>query len=271
MKDTRKENKAFTLVELIVVMFTITILAALALPALARTPYQVQRITCANNLKRVGLTLRTWAAANGGYMPMQVSATQGGAAEELGVARVLSTSQLASRGACKIFLCMSNELATPQYLFCPAEYETQSRQAATSFSGIALPPGTVPFTNDLNLSYFVAADASEVYPRMFLTGDHNLGGNANPPTVPLLAAPSSGSSKVSLGTNFNANQGPAFLDNMHGKQGNIGMADGSVEWFGRTNLQSALKKTGDTGRAQGLFTLAVGASGGAGCNRILLP
>jgi hypothetical protein len=49
------------------------------------------------------------------------------------------------------------------------------------------------------------------------------------------------------------------------------MADGSVEWFSRTDLQNALKKTTDPGRAQGLFPLAQGASAGPGCNRILLP
>jgi prepilin-type processing-associated H-X9-DG protein len=271
MKDTRKENTAFTLVELIVVIATVAIFAALALPALARTPYQVQRITCANNLKRTGLAFRTWAVDHGGNMPMQVPGSQGGAAEELTVSRVLSGSQITSRGAFKIFLCLSNELTTPQFLFCPAEYETAYRMPAMTFSGTSGGPGTVPYTNDFNISYTVAADASEVYPRMLLTGDHNLGGNANPPTTAFLAAPSAGTSKVCLGTNFNANMGPAFMNNMHGQQGNVGMADGSVEWFGRTNLQNALKKTGDLGRPQGLFPLAVGATAGPGCNRILLP
>ena len=41
----------------------------------------------------------------------------------------------------------------------------------------------VPYTNDLNVSYFIGVDAQETYPRMFLTGDHNLGGNGNPPTA----------------------------------------------------------------------------------------
>jgi prepilin-type processing-associated H-X9-DG protein len=270
MKDTRKEDTAFTLVELIVVIATVAIFAALALPALARTPYQVQRITCANNLKRAGLALRTWAAAHGGSMPMQISGSQGGAAEELLVSRALTSSQTTSRGACKVFLCLSNELTTPQFLFCPAEYEMAYRLQATTFSGVAT-PGNIPYTNDLNISYFVAADASELFPRMLLAGDHNLGGNANPPYTAFLAAPGSGNSKLSFGTNFVANMGPAFLDNMHAKQGNVAMADGSVEWFGRTNLQSALKNSGDRGRAPGVFVLGTGSSAGAGCNRILLP
>ena len=202
-----------------------------------------------------------------------LAGAQGGAAEELNTSRTLTGYQLYSHGAFKIFLCLSNELTTPKPLFCPAEYETAWRISATTFAGIVSghPPYPIPYTNDLNISYFVAADASEATPRMLLTGDHNLGGNANPPTTAYLAAPNTGNSKICLGTNFNANQGPAFMDNVHGKQGNVGMADGSVEWFGRTNLQNGLKKTGDLGRAQGMFSLAVGANGGAGCNRILLP
>ncbi len=84
MKNIRKENTAFTLIELIVVIAIMATLAVCLLPALARTRPQAQRISCANNLKRVGLAFRSWAAANGGYMPMQVTGSQGGAAENVG-------------------------------------------------------------------------------------------------------------------------------------------------------------------------------------------
>jgi prepilin-type N-terminal cleavage/methylation domain-containing protein/prepilin-type processing-associated H-X9-DG protein len=273
MKNMHKENSAFTLVELIVVVAVVALLAASWLPALARTRPQAQRITCANNLRQVGLAFRTWAAVNGGYLPMQLLGTQGGAASEVDTySRAVTSSQATSHGACKIFLCLSNQLSTPKSLFCPAEYEIGYRQSATTFSGVGGGSGTVPYTNDLNVSYFVGVDASETSPRMLLTGDHNLGGNANPPTTAFLAALNTGTPKVSLGTNFIANQGPAWMDTMHAKQGNVGMADGSVEWFGRTNLQNALKSSGDTGRAQGSYVLATGVlSGGAGYNRVLLP
>jgi prepilin-type processing-associated H-X9-DG protein len=178
-------------------------------------------------------------------------------------------NQTASRGVCKMFLCLSNELSAPRFLFCPAEYENSSRQLATTFSGVPA-PGTVPYTNDLNVSYFIGVDAQEAYPRMLLTGDHNLG-SGNPPTTPYQSAPSSGTPFVSLGTNFPAgNVAVGWLDNMHAKQGNVGMADGSVEWFNRSRLQDALKSSGDRGRAAGVFAAASGCSP-AGVNRIQLP
>jgi prepilin-type processing-associated H-X9-DG protein len=91
-------------------------------------------------------------------------------------------------------------------------------------------------------SYFVGVDATESYPQMFLTGDHNInnGVNGNPPT-------SFVSSKlVAFPTNTAvALTGPGWGDNMHQKQGNVGLADGSVQQFSRTRVQEALRNSGD--------------------------
>jgi len=173
-----------------------------------------------------------------------------------------------------MFLCISNELTTPKILFCPAEYENGYRQLATSFAGVqAATNKAALYTNDLNVSYFGGVDAKDNMPRMLLAGDHNLGGNANPPTRAFCAAPQmySPSFAVWLGTNFTANMGPAFMANQHDKQGNIAFADGSVECCSRSNLQLTLRNTGDVGRTPGTFLPATGALSGAGANRIQLP
>jgi prepilin-type processing-associated H-X9-DG protein len=76
---------------------------------------------------------------------------------------------------------------------------------------------------------------------------------------------------VYLGTNFTLNQGPGYLDTMHSKQGNVGLADGSVQGFTRSRLQDALRGSGDMGRVATPFIQAAGVTGGVGCNRIQLP
>ena len=278
MRNLRNPEKAFTLIELLVVITVIAILAASLLPALAAAKPKVRLVVCSNNLKQVGLAFRTWAAAHDGNMPMTFARSQGGDADDVGY-RVLGTDQTTSRGVSRMFLCMSTELSTTKILFCPAEYESAYRQAASTFAGVQPPYSTnVAYVNDLNVSYFIEVDAQETSSRLFLTGDHNIGGDANPPQTAYCymngpTATAGIGCAVWLGTNWMANRGPAFMANQHNQQGNVGLADGSVECFNRSQFQSAIENSGDTGRVPGLFQAAtgIGPNPGPGCNRIQLP
>ncbi len=250
MKRILKQKKAFTLIELLVVIAIIAILAALLLPALAAAKRKAQRINCVNDLKQVGISFRLWEGDNQDRYPMAVNTIKNGALEAIYSA--LNSKPTPSYNLCTVFSVMSNEVNTPKILFCPADNGIWTvngnplvRASATNWITFDPTIGQSDYTKLTfqYLSYFVCGDAFESYPQMILDGDRNIG-TANG----LATAADNTNSTLSVSTQWGSGGvGPAAKsswawDNssLHLKNGNLGLADGSVMQATVSGLQQAL-------------------------------
>ena len=111
---------------------------------------------------------------------------------------------------------MSNELATPIVLICPADVRPRAKDFGSTLS-------------NTNISYFVGVDADDSRPQMLLSGDRNI----------------IGGTKMANGiVEITTNQLVGWSSEMHNGVGNIGVADGSVQTVTVTGLAKLLQQTG---------------------------
>lgn len=205
MKTGRTDRQAFTVLELFVVIVVLGILILLAGPivmSLHGSRGRSSRINCVSNLKQVGVSFRLWANDNGGNYPMQVSTNQGGSKEFTSASETF-----------RHFQVMSNELTVAKILVCPNDSE---RISVTNFTELS----------NQYISYFIGLNANETNAGMILSGDRNLTHNGT--------ALRSGVYEVTT------NAAWGWTPQIHKGLGNIGLADGSVQ-FSSVNLQEQIR------------------------------
>jgi len=186
------------LTEILIIIATLGVLAALLLPRIAAGTAQSRRLDCISNLKELGLAARMWSNDHDKSFPWQVSTNDRGVLE------------FASAGAAdRLILPLSKKLNSAQILACPSD---KLRRPAETF-------GTFTSTN---LSYFIGFDVLDDDPRMILCGDRNITGGQMTNNQLMLVDPNA---SLTWGTD------------MHVRAGNICLADGSVQQVKDNDLQ----------------------------------
>jgi len=186
------------LTEILIIIATLGVLAALLLPRIAAGRAQSRRLDCISNLKELGLAARMWSNDHDKSFPWQVSTNDRGVLE------------FASAGAAdRLILPLSKKLNSAQILACPSD---KLRRPAETF-------GT--FTS-ANLSYFIGLDALDDDPSMILSGDRNITGGQMTNNQLMLVDP---------------NASLTWGSDMHVRAGNICLADGTVQQVKDNDLQ----------------------------------
>jgi hypothetical protein len=194
MKRSMHARSGLALWEVALVVITLAMVVTLLFPFISHSGVKkrAKRISCVNTLKSVGLGHRLYANDHGDRFPFAVPNAFGGILE-----------QKNSASAALHFQVLSNELVTPKILVCPAD---SARTRATSFGN--------GFSRT-NVSYFVALDAeSDTNSNRLLSGDRNITGGVL----------RGGSLRMIAQTNQ-----AGWGADMHKHNGNIGLADGSVQ------------------------------------------
>jgi prepilin-type processing-associated H-X9-DG protein len=206
MKTLLAERKVcgLTLIEVLIVIAVVVILGVLGIGGLHMAKSNGMRVACLNNLKQLDVAFRLWSDDHTNLYPMNLSTNLGG------------TREFIDAGETYLHLLpMSNELSTPYFLHCPAD-SGSGRIHASMFSSSVYPgvPEAVPFTGNINLSYFIGVDVTPNQPEMVISGDRNLTLNGT---------------SLSPGLHsFRTNDLVGWSSEMHKNQGNVLFVDGSA-------------------------------------------
>ncbi len=189
MNYQTKGQRAFTVIELLVVVTIVALLACFLIPGLARAKVRANRIRCISHLKQVGLGSRLWANDHEEHYPFSSTNAAG------------SLVWVNSPEVFRHYQAMSNELVTAIVLACPADSE---RLSVSDFGKLS----------NSNLSYFVGFDAREDAPNSILSGDRNITGGTL----------SKGFLRV-----LTPGAAVGWTKEIHHDAGNIGLGDGSAQ------------------------------------------
>jgi competence protein ComGC len=232
MRSTELWGKAFTRLELIVVLATFCLLALLVLPLFGSASMRSNQTSCLSNLRQIGIGFQAWGNDHDDRRPWLVPMQEGG-----------SGSHPFRNNAFLHYTFLSNYVS-PEVLIDPAEVSRAKRVAMnwSSSQGGFLNPG---FANNA-LSYMFSPHTSLPEATDILSSDR---------TVQF-----AGSGACSYGGGLQVQRlatGPGFrgwTNGLHGILGNVLVNDGHVEYATQDRLKLFLTREGDVGSDAHLLT-----------------
>jgi prepilin-type N-terminal cleavage/methylation domain-containing protein len=200
MHKNRQEPipRAFTFIELLIVIVLVTIVCGLFVPANTGRRTKATRIQCVNNLKQVALAQCLYADDSNGLFPWNATNRTG---------RLLFSNVTT---AADWYRFTSNYLNSPKILCCP----TDDRQCAADFKTLT----------DKNISYFINLDSRTNFSDTFLAGDRNILSDG----IPIA------SGRIAM----KQTETLSWSKTMHKEAGNIALSDGSVQELTSSGLQT---------------------------------
>jgi prepilin-type N-terminal cleavage/methylation domain-containing protein len=111
----RRERKAFTLVELLIVIGIIALLVSMLLPMLTRSNEMARRVTCLSNLRQVNACFHFYAQGNRDQVPI------GHRTPSKQYNSMVYSTTGGSRWVLFGLLYSSGYMDSPKILFCPSE------------------------------------------------------------------------------------------------------------------------------------------------------
>ena len=147
---TSRQERAFTLTELMIVVGVIALLMALLLPVVKRAREGANRVACASNLRQVGGLLLNYSVQNNAAYP-RTKYTAGAAATYFtgpsDTDPFTGANVSANDVTAALFLLARTQGATANLFVCPSSQETPDNFGNTA------PKKRANFTSSANLSY----------------------------------------------------------------------------------------------------------------------
>lgn len=243
--NSRPKTGAFTIEELLVVVVTIGLLAAMLIPVYSKAMIKRDRVRCVDNLKQIGTAFRVWVG-DGDLYPLQASGDWGYIVQSGATSNQVNSG---SAAAWQVAQSLWNELGTPNKLLCPSDRERQGFRPVTNFNGLAGNSNTLStaslghLTNRNNaVSYAFGVAADEARPVGVMVVDRNLNnvGLAGAGIVTNVAL-------TSTRAVLNATVGPTQAvwvtgTPIHGLEGNLAYSDGNARQATSEELRQSLEK-----------------------------